>query len=217
MPPRSSTKRKATTASAPESDVDDNEQQQKPQRKSKGKAPAGVNTTFDKDDDDEEDEAAASSSKPKKPKKAAAAKEPVQPLDASLPTNTTFPIELKLSSKAEGTSRLSCWNGALSVCAAARIRFTDVPVHRSLRAELLLEKGAHTCRTFCPACLSTMFPHSNAASTGFRILRSGRGPGHSGPDRDQGRQGGRERALEEQVSSALATSQSYADTVERFY
>ena len=48
----------------------------------------------------------------KKPKKAPAAKAPVVPLDPSLPTNITFPIEIKLPAKATGTTRLSCWNGA---------------------------------------------------------------------------------------------------------
>lgn len=51
--------------------------------------------------------------KTKKPagKKAKVAKEPVKPLDPSIPTNTTFPIEVKFEPKKEGTIRLSTWNG----------------------------------------------------------------------------------------------------------
>ena len=150
MPPRSSTKRKATTAPAPESDVDE-EQQQKPQRKGKGKGKAPVKAGTASDNDDDDDEEAASSSKAKKPKKAAAAKEPVKPLDASLPVNTTFPIELKLDSKAEGTTRLSCWNGALSSCSAARVRSTDF-------LESLVVCGLNSClkkvRTKCTSARS---------------------------------------------------------------
>ena len=44
-------------------------------------------------------------------KKAKIAKEPLKPLDPTLPTNTTFPIDVSFEAKREGTTRLSTWNG----------------------------------------------------------------------------------------------------------
>lgn len=58
----------------------------------------------DEDDGKDNDKPAA-----KKAKKAA--KEPVKPLDPNIPTNTTFPLDVKFEPKKSNVTRLSCWNG----------------------------------------------------------------------------------------------------------
>jgi AP endonuclease-1 len=87
MPPKaSSSKRKASKA-----DIDESEHEE-------------VDLNGQKDDSQDNGKASKAN------KKAKTAKEPVKPLDASLPTNITFPINLTLEPKPPGTTRLSTWN-----------------------------------------------------------------------------------------------------------
>ena len=65
---------------------------------------------YAKEDEQDDSQSQTNGKKSQAAKKAKVQKEPVKPLDPSIPTNVTFPINLALSPKAEGTTRLACWN-----------------------------------------------------------------------------------------------------------
>ena len=65
---------------------------------------------YAKEEDQDDSQSQTNGKKSQATKKAKVQKEPVKPLDPSIPTNITFPINLTLPPKAEGTTRLSCWN-----------------------------------------------------------------------------------------------------------
>lgn len=100
MPPRaaaSSTKRKASSKNDyKEEDSEDDVN--------------GAAIVGEEDADEDDSRPKGKASKSNGSKKAKVQKEPVKPLDPSLPTNITFPINLTLEAKAEGTTRLANWN-----------------------------------------------------------------------------------------------------------
>ncbi|GAA5885478.1 hypothetical protein JCM6882_009636 [Rhodosporidiobolus microsporus] len=116
MPPRSTSKRKSTSAAndkapkadeaeeSPLTDQEASDADDKPKAK-RAKKQKPAKEESDGGGEEEED-------KPK-PKKAKAKKGPVEPLDASLPTNLTVPDPLALFERPqEGRIRISAWNVA---------------------------------------------------------------------------------------------------------
>lgn len=84
-----------------------------PPKASSSKRKAKADESEHEDEEDEHDVDSQEQTKGKKSqatKKAKVVKEPVKPLDPSVPTNITFPINLTLEAKPEGTTRLACWN-----------------------------------------------------------------------------------------------------------
>lgn len=84
-----------------------------PPKASSSKRKAAKDKVEDESDhanEDEHDDSQTNGKKSQASKKAKVQKEPVKPLDPTVPTNVTFPINLTLPPKAEGTTRLACWN-----------------------------------------------------------------------------------------------------------
>lgn len=84
-----------------------------PPKASSSKRKAKADESEQENEEDEDDVDSQEQTKGKKSqaaKKAKVVKEPVKPLDPSVPTNITFPINLTLEAKPEGTTRLACWN-----------------------------------------------------------------------------------------------------------
>ncbi|KAK9894178.1 hypothetical protein P389DRAFT_146722 [Cystobasidium minutum MCA 4210] len=77
-------------------------------RKAKADESEHEKDVVDEDGDSSQEQSKVKKSQPAK--KAKVQKEPVKPLDPSLPTNITFPINLTLEAKPPGTTRLACWN-----------------------------------------------------------------------------------------------------------
>lgn len=79
-------------------------------RKAKADEDRSESEVQKEEQEDDYDDSQKSNGKSKPAKKAKVQKEPVKPLDPTLPTNITFPIDLKLEAKPAGTTRLACWN-----------------------------------------------------------------------------------------------------------
>lgn len=77
---------------------------------SKRKAKADESEPEYQEDEDDNSQEQTKGKKSQSAKKAKVQKEPVKPLDPSVPTNITFPINLTLEAKPAGTTRLACWN-----------------------------------------------------------------------------------------------------------